>query len=110
MSAPWNWIRLPAFVKELKKLTSHNSADVAKIVVTMKTFSEGRAMPKDHKKLDGGLEELRVSVSRGTVRLYFGRIRKEHVLVALHVHTKKRSKDRAAEATARARLKAYRQS
>lgn len=73
----------------------------------MGRFSTGGTLPKDHKRLRDGVQELRLDGHHRIFRLYFGRIESGLVLLALHFNNKKGS-DRPAIDLAAERLKRWR--
>ena len=99
--------RLPhQFKRELSKL-GLDRVEAATVSKVMDRFREGKTQPKDHKVLRDGVEELRIRGNRRIIRLYFGRIDNNLVLLCLHIHIKKKNNDKDAVDLAVDRLRGY---
>jgi putative component of toxin-antitoxin plasmid stabilization module len=101
------WITPSKVAAEIKK-THLTRDEAAKLVELMARFREGRTLPRDHKPLRDGVEELRLSGQRRTFRLYFGRLDDGLVLLALRFNIKKKQNDRLGVDLAAVRLKQWR--
>lgn len=102
----YTWRRPVQFTRELKKL-GLKVDEATKLTRLMSRFAKGEVLPNDHKVLRDGVEELRMNGDRRIVRLYFSRLDGELVLLALHVHVKKKKNDRDAVDLAVERLKRF---
>jgi putative component of toxin-antitoxin plasmid stabilization module len=89
------WVRPDPVIKELLKLKL-SASEAAKLATVMSRIAAGEIQARDLKPLRDGVEEVRVRVPRGALRLYFTRLDHDVVLLALHVHFKKKDNDRDA--------------
>lgn len=100
------WKYPKAVLRELRKMKLIPN-EVARMAAVMDRFAKDEAQPKDHKELRDGVEELRISGDRRTIRLYFAKVDEGLVLLCLHVHFKKKDLDRDAVDLAADRLSSY---
>jgi len=99
------WRKTPRqVVSEIKK-AKLTPDEGTKLALLMTRFASGRTLRADHRRLSGGVEELRLQGHRRTFRLYFARIDGGLALLPLHFKIKKVDNDKVAKALAADRLK-----
>lgn len=101
----WRWPKQVIAEIRKAKLTVD---EVTRLTELMSRFRSDRTLPKDHKRLRDGVEELRLFGDRRDFRLYFGRIEGGLVLLLLHFNAKKKDNDGDAIDLAADRLKRWR--
>lgn len=101
------WVLPKQFTKEIRQL-GLSVGESTRLAQLMEDHRLDRTGPKDHKKLDRGVEELRLAGDRRAIRIYFGRVDNETVLlVAVHAKQKQRDNDRTGKDLAARRLQGF---
>lgn len=101
-----DWQRPTQVLKELRKLglNAHEATRLAKV---MDRVRRGEALPRETKYLRDGVWEIKFTAVKREIRLYYGKLEDDLVLLALHCHAKKKDLDKDAVDLAAERLRKH---